>query len=76
MSPDGIQPGVLEEVADIIARLLLVIFEKSWCSEKVSKCWKNPATMRCLVWWMRAEWEMLCYFNFSESLGLTDKCMK
>lgn len=50
MSPDGIQPGVLEEVVDIIASLLLVIFEKSWCSEKVSTRWKSCYhEMPCLV---------------------------
>lgn len=42
---DEIHPGVLRELVDVIARLLLVIFEKP-CAEEVSKGWKKPPTMR------------------------------
>lgn len=59
MSSDGIYPGVLRELVDVIARPLLVIFENPWCSEEISKGWKKPATMRLLSWWMRAEEQML-----------------
>lgn len=41
MGSDGMCPKVLWELADVIARLLLVIFGRSWESEEDPKDWKN-----------------------------------
>lgn len=36
MSPEEMHPGVLKELTDIVAKPLLMIFEKSWWSDEVS----------------------------------------
>ena len=39
--PDGMQPKVLKELADMVANLLSIIFEKSWLSGEVPGDWKQ-----------------------------------
>ena len=41
MGPDNILPGVLKEMADVVAELLSIIFEKSWLSGEVTGDWKK-----------------------------------
>lgn len=41
MGSDGMCPKVLWELVDVIARLLLVIFGRSWESEEDPKDWKK-----------------------------------
>ena len=41
MAPDDIYPGVLKEMADVIAEPLSIIFEKSWLSGEVPGDWKK-----------------------------------
>lgn len=36
MRPDGIQPRLLKELADVIAGLLSIIYQRSWSSREVS----------------------------------------
>ena len=41
MGPDEIHPGVLKEMADVVAELLSIIFEKSWLSGEIPGDWKK-----------------------------------
>jgi len=40
MGPDGIHPKVLEELADITAGLLLIIYQRSWETGEVHADWE------------------------------------
>ncbi|GAB0176007.1 mitochondrial enolase superfamily member 1 [Grus japonensis] len=41
MSPDGMHPRVLRELADVIARLLSIIFERPWRTGEVPEDWRK-----------------------------------
>ncbi|KAK4821781.1 hypothetical protein QYF61_002197 [Mycteria americana] len=41
MGPDNIHPRVLRELADVIVRLLSIIFDKSWTSGDIPEDWKK-----------------------------------
>ena len=41
MGPDDIHPRILKEMAEVIAKLLAIIFEKSWLAGEVPSDWKK-----------------------------------
>ncbi|KGL81578.1 hypothetical protein N309_03232, partial [Tinamus guttatus] len=43
MGPDGMHPRVLRKVAEVIAKLLSVIFERSWRMGEVPEDWKKAS---------------------------------
>jgi len=45
MGPDGVHPQVLRELADEVAKLLSIIFEKSWQCGKAPTDWKRENLM-------------------------------
>ena len=43
MGPDGMHPGVLMELADIIAMPFSIIFERSWRTGEVPEDWRKAS---------------------------------
>ncbi|KGL78094.1 RNA-directed DNA polymerase from mobile element jockey, partial [Tinamus guttatus] len=43
MGPDGIHPRVLRELAEVIAQLLFIIFERSWKVGEVPEDWTKAS---------------------------------
>jgi len=46
MSPDGMHPRVLRELADVIAEPLSIIFERSWRTAEVPEDWRKANVTR------------------------------
>ena len=44
MGPDGMHPRVLKELAEVVAELLSIIFEKLWLSGEVPDDWRKGHT--------------------------------
>ncbi|KGL72764.1 RNA-directed DNA polymerase from mobile element jockey, partial [Tinamus guttatus] len=45
MGPDGMHPRVLQELAEVIAKPLSIIFERSWRTGEVPEDWKKANVM-------------------------------
>ena len=43
MGPNGMHPGVLRDLADVIAEPLSVIFERSWRTGEVPEDWRKAS---------------------------------
>ncbi|NXU46088.1 RTBS polymerase, partial [Drymodes brunneopygia] len=43
MGLDGVNPRLLRELADVVALLLFIIFEKPWRMEEVPNDWRKPS---------------------------------
>ena len=41
MGPNGMNPQMLRELADVIAEPLSIIFERSWRTEEVPEDWRK-----------------------------------
>lgn len=49
MGPDNVHPRLLEELADILMRLLSVTFEQLWRSRNISEDWKKADMIRSII---------------------------
>jgi len=45
MGPDGLQPGVLRELADVVAKALSIILQQSWLTRNVMVDWRLASMM-------------------------------
>jgi len=46
MESDSVNPRVLKELADMVAKSLSKVFEKSWLSGKVPSDWKKGSIFK------------------------------
>ncbi|PKU42647.1 rna-directed dna polymerase from mobile element jockey-like [Limosa lapponica baueri] len=49
MGPEGMQPQVLRELADVIVMLLSIIFERSWRTGEVPEDWRKANAIPVLI---------------------------